>query len=206
MRRHHLPASGGRSPHRRHTITVAGRALGSIGVWMMAGEAHIVTVAVRESRRRLGIGERLLIATIELAREAGQDAVTLEVRKSNEGAQRLYEKYGFQRVGLRVRYYTDNNEDAVLITTPDLNSPSYTELFERLRRAAPGAEAGSVAVIRTLTRGQAVSRPQTLFLIGRKTRIGRELARCAWYMRSAHSIRSGVTRPCRASRPSRSSR
>ena len=101
----------------------------------MAGEAHIVTVAVRESRRRLGIGERLLIATIELAREAGQDAVTLEVRKSNEGAQRLYEKYGFQRVGLRVRYYTDNNEDAVLMTTPDLNSPSYTELFERLRRA-----------------------------------------------------------------------
>ena len=108
--------------------------LGFIGVWMMAGEAHIVTVAVRESRRRLGIGERLLIATIELAREAGQDVVTLEVRKSNEGAQQLYEKYGFQRVGLRVRYYTDNNEDAVLMTTPDLNSPSYTELFERLRR------------------------------------------------------------------------
>jgi ribosomal-protein-alanine N-acetyltransferase len=101
---------------------------------MMAGEAHIVTVAVRESHRRMGIGERLLVAVIELARQEGQDSVTLEVRKSNEGAQRLYEKYGFQRVGLRVRYYTDNNEDAVLMTTPDLSSPSYSELFERQRR------------------------------------------------------------------------
>ena len=109
------------------------RLLGFIGVWMMAGEAHIVTVAVREARRRMGLGERLLIACIELAIEAGQDLVTLEVRKSNEGAQRLYEKYGFQRVGLRVRYYTDNNEDAVLMTTPDLTTPSYGGLFERLR-------------------------------------------------------------------------
>ena len=109
------------------------RLLGFIGVWMMAGEAHIVTVAVREARRRMGLGERLLIACIELAIEAGQDLVTLEVRKSNEGAQRLYEKYGFQRVGLRVRYYTDNNEDAVLMTTPDLTTPAYVGLFERLR-------------------------------------------------------------------------
>jgi ribosomal-protein-alanine N-acetyltransferase len=107
--------------------------LGFIGVWMMAGEAHIVTVAVREARRRMGIGERLLIACIELAMDAGQELVTLEVRKSNEGAQRLYEKYGFQRVGLRVRYYTDNNEDAVLMTTPDLTTASYVGLFERLR-------------------------------------------------------------------------
>jgi ribosomal-protein-alanine N-acetyltransferase len=107
--------------------------LGFIGVWMMAGEAHIVTVAVREARRRMGLGERLLIACIELAMDSGQEVVTLEVRKSNDGAQRLYEKYGFQRVGLRVRYYTDNNEDAVLMTTPDLATPSYVELFDRLR-------------------------------------------------------------------------
>ena len=107
--------------------------LGFIGVWMMAGEAHIVTVAVREQYRRMGIGERLLIACVDMSLDTGQEVVTLEVRKSNEVARQLYEKYGFQRVGVRVRYYTDNNEDAVLMTTPDLSSPSFRALFARLR-------------------------------------------------------------------------
>jgi ribosomal-protein-alanine N-acetyltransferase len=109
------------------------RLLGFIGAWMMVDEAHIVTVAVRDAYRRMGIGERLLIACIELAEEHGQEAVTLEVRRSNEVAQRLYEKYGFDRIGLRVKYYTDNNEDAVLMATPGLGSPSYNERFARLR-------------------------------------------------------------------------
>jgi len=107
--------------------------LGFIGVWLMVGEAHIVTVAVRESYRRMGIGERLVIAATEVAQEYLQEVLTLEVRASNEAAQLLYEKYGFARVGLRKRYYTDNNEDAVLMTTPEINTPEYRELFERLR-------------------------------------------------------------------------
>jgi ribosomal-protein-alanine N-acetyltransferase len=107
--------------------------LGFIGVWLMAGEAHIVTVAVREHYRRMGIGERLLIAAVELAMEYDQEVVTLEVRASNEAAQRLYAKYGFARVGLRKRYYTDNNEDAVLMTTPDLATEGYRALFADLR-------------------------------------------------------------------------
>jgi ribosomal-protein-alanine N-acetyltransferase len=108
--------------------------LGFIGMWLMAGDAHIVTVAVREAYRRMGIGERLLIACMEVAMEADQEAVTLEVRKSNDVAQQLYAKYGFQRVGLRVRYYTDNNEDAVVMTTPDLRAMSYRAFFNDLRR------------------------------------------------------------------------
>lgn len=107
--------------------------LGFIGVWLMVGEAHVVTVAVREEYRRMGIGERLLIAAIDQAAEYDQEAVTLEVRASNEGAQLLYEKYGFARVGLRKRYYTDNNEDAVLMTTPDIGTPAYRALLEDLR-------------------------------------------------------------------------
>jgi ribosomal-protein-alanine N-acetyltransferase len=107
--------------------------LGFIGVWLMVGEAHVVTVAVREEYRRMGIGERLLISAIEQAAEYDQESVTLEVRASNEGAQLLYEKYGFRRVGLRKRYYTDNNEDAVLMTTPDLSTPAYGSLLEGLR-------------------------------------------------------------------------
>ncbi len=107
--------------------------LGFLGIWLMVGEAHIVTVAVRERVRRMGIGERLLIACIELAVDSDQEVVTLEVRKSNTAAQDLYIKYGFDRVGLRVRYYTDNQEDAVIMTTPDLTTPSYRRLFEGLR-------------------------------------------------------------------------
>jgi ribosomal-protein-alanine N-acetyltransferase len=108
--------------------------LGFIGVWLVIGEAHIVTVAVRERFRRLGIGERLLIAAVELAMEADEEAVTLEVRSSNEAAQQLYLKYGFARVGLRKRYYTDNHEDAVLMTTtPDLFSPQFRARFQDLR-------------------------------------------------------------------------
>jgi ribosomal-protein-alanine N-acetyltransferase len=107
--------------------------LGFIGVWLMVNEAHIVTVAVREECRRSGVGERLLIAATELAMDCDQEVVTLEVRASNEAAQLMYEKYGFDRVGLRKRYYTDNNEDAVLMTTPDLYLPAYRRLFDGLR-------------------------------------------------------------------------
>lgn len=107
--------------------------LGFIGVWLLVGEAHIVTVAVREAYRRMGIGERLLIACIELAQEYDQELITLEVRASNEGAQRLYEKYGFDRAGLRVRYYSDNHEDAVIMTTPPIGSREFRVRFETLK-------------------------------------------------------------------------
>lgn len=106
--------------------------LGFIGLWLVAGEAHVVTVAVRGTHRRAGIGERLLIAGIETAIEHGQEVVTLEVRASNETARRLYEKYGFEKVGIRRRYYTDNNEDAVMMTTPDIHRQEFTERFREL--------------------------------------------------------------------------
>lgn len=107
--------------------------LGFIGVWLMVGEAHIVTVAVRESHRRMGIGERLVLAALDIATDAGQDVATLEVRASNLAARRLYEKYDFVHVGLRKRYYSDNNEDAVIMTTPDLYAASYQARIADLR-------------------------------------------------------------------------
>ena len=112
--------------------------LGFVGVWLMVGEAHIVTVAVREQYRRMGIGERLLIASVELARDAEQEVVTLEVRASNDAAQLLYEKYGFAKVGLRKRYYTDDNEDAVIMTTPALRSAACEARFAQLRAVHQG--------------------------------------------------------------------
>ena len=107
----------------------AERVLGTIGVWFMMGEGHIVTVAVDPEYRRLGIGELLLIAGLEAALEAQQETVTLEYRISNVAARAMYEKYGFTQVGVRARYYTDNQEDAVLMTTPPLRSPEYRRLL-----------------------------------------------------------------------------
>jgi len=108
--------------------------VGFVGVWLMPDEAHIVTIAVRESHRGRGIGELLLIAAIELATLDDREVVTLEVRASNQAAQALYEKYGFRKVGVRHRYYSDNQEDAVIMTTDSIRSASYQALCQRLRQ------------------------------------------------------------------------
>jgi ribosomal-protein-alanine N-acetyltransferase len=110
------------------------RIIGFLGLWYMVDEAHIVTVAVREDARRRGVGEALVAAAIELARRRAAETVTLEVRVSNTGAQALYEKYGFTRVGRRRGYYTDNGEDALIMTTPPLTDPAYLDRLDALHR------------------------------------------------------------------------
>ncbi len=107
--------------------------MGFAGLWMLADEAHITNIAVREKHRRQGIGETLLIAIIELAIELGAKLISLEVRASNTDAQKLYAKYGFVRVGLRRGYYTDNREDAVLMSIEDAESAKAR--LESLKRA-----------------------------------------------------------------------
>jgi ribosomal-protein-alanine N-acetyltransferase len=107
--------------------------IGFIGVWMLPDEAHIVTVAVRDSHRRKGIGELLLISAIELAQAKEQALVTLECRVTNEPALALYEKYGFEQVGLRPRYYSDNHEDAYVLTVSSVLTERFQRLFDRLK-------------------------------------------------------------------------
>lgn len=108
--------------------------VGVAGFWIMVDEAHITTIAVRKAYQRQGIGEQLLISIIQMAAQMNAKVVTLEVRLSNVPAQELYKKYGFQRVGLRRAYYTDNGEDALLMTTEPLDSDSFHIQFERLKR------------------------------------------------------------------------
>jgi ribosomal-protein-alanine N-acetyltransferase len=107
--------------------------IGFVGVWLVVDEAHIVTIAVRDEYRRRGIGEMLLIASIELALMNERSAVTLECRVSNDAAIALYEKYGFQRLGIRPRYYSDNREDAVIMTVDRVDLPRYQALFRELK-------------------------------------------------------------------------
>jgi ribosomal-protein-alanine N-acetyltransferase len=109
------------------------------GIWMQYDEAHVSTVAVHPACRRQGIGERILVGLLDLALNAGAVEATLEVRVSNEAARALYEKYGFAVVGERRHYYSDNGEDALIMTTPQLGDPDWQLRLQALRGAL-GAE------------------------------------------------------------------
>lgn len=109
--------------------------VGYVGYWLMAGEAHISTIAVRPDLRGRALGELLLAYTVQDAAQRGSHVATLEVRVSNITAQQLYSKYGFEKVGLRKAYYSDNNEDAYIMTTPPLGSGQYQQKLERLETA-----------------------------------------------------------------------
>jgi len=112
---------------------IGGQIVGYCGMWLMAGEAHISTIAVRPEWRRRGIGELLLVAMLEQAVELGADLATLEVRVSNIAAQSLYQKYGFAKVGLRPHYYSDRGEDALVMSTRHLTSVAFQSGFQRLK-------------------------------------------------------------------------
>jgi ribosomal-protein-alanine N-acetyltransferase len=109
--------------------------VGFSGFWMMVGEAHIIAIGVRNGYRQLGIGEGLLIATIELAQTLNANVVTLEVRASNRIAQELYRKYGFQVVGRRLKYYSSDGEDAIIMTTDNIPSLPFQASLQQLKKA-----------------------------------------------------------------------
>jgi ribosomal-protein-alanine N-acetyltransferase len=113
------------------------------GMWLMVDEGHITTFAVHPTWRRQRIGERLLLAFLDLASDRGAHEATLEVRLSNLPARRLYEKFGFRPVGLRPRYYSDNGEDALIMTTEPLADAAMRERIARLRSAVDAAPAPS---------------------------------------------------------------
>jgi ribosomal-protein-alanine N-acetyltransferase len=109
--------------------------VGFAGIWMLADEAHVTNLAVRNEYRGRGIGELLLLATTDLANELKASFMTLEVRASNQVAQSLYSKYGFAQMGVRKGYYLDNREDAIIMSTDILSSPSFQEHIYQLREA-----------------------------------------------------------------------
>jgi ribosomal-protein-alanine N-acetyltransferase len=109
------------------------------GMWVMVDEAHITTFAVHPAWRRRRVGERLLVALLDLALARRAREATLEVRLSNLAARRLYEKYGFRPVGLRPRYYSDDGEDALIMTTEAFGDARFVDRLARLRLALDAA-------------------------------------------------------------------
>jgi [ribosomal protein S18]-alanine N-acetyltransferase len=91
------------------------RIAGYCGVWLVVDEAHITNVAVLPDYRGQGVGEALMQRIMDISKEVGARVMTLEVRVSNEAAKGLYRKMGFQDGGIRKRYYSDNQEDALVM-------------------------------------------------------------------------------------------
>ena len=114
-------------------LRVADEVVAYGGLWLMVDEAHVTTFAVLPAWRRHGLGSRLLLALIELAADMGASVATLEVRLSNAGARQLYERFGFRPVGVRPRYYSDNGEDALIMTTDELAGRGMRARLESLR-------------------------------------------------------------------------
>ncbi|MCF6461246.1 ribosomal protein S18-alanine N-acetyltransferase [Clostridium sp. Cult3] len=96
-------------------VEVEGRVVGYGGIWLIIDEGHITNIAVDKEYRGLGLGNKLLEGLIQLCIDRDIKAITLEVRKSNEIAKGLYKKYGFKEYGVRPGYYTNNNEDAIIM-------------------------------------------------------------------------------------------
>lgn len=88
---------------------------GYCGVWLIVDEAHITNIALLPKYRGMKLGEALLRKVMDVAREKGAKTMTLEVRVTNDIAQSLYRKLGFQNGGIRKNYYTDNQEDALVM-------------------------------------------------------------------------------------------
>ncbi|MBP3348706.1 MAG: ribosomal protein S18-alanine N-acetyltransferase [Clostridia bacterium] len=86
------------------------------GMQVIFDEAHIMNIAVLPSHRRQGLASDLLKLMIDEARARKAVIMFLEVRASNVPAQTLYKKFGFEPMGVRKQYYSDNNEDAVIMT------------------------------------------------------------------------------------------
>jgi ribosomal-protein-alanine N-acetyltransferase len=103
------------------------------GLWHMVNEAHITTIAAHPDYRGRGVGELMLSSLIGVAYTVHARYVTLEVRVSNYVAQNLYRKYGFTQTGVRRRYYSDNHEDAFVMSTENITSDTYRERYAELR-------------------------------------------------------------------------
>ena len=122
----------------RYLVARAGDAVvGFAGVWLMVDDAHVTTFGVHPDWRRQGIGRQLMLNLAELSIAIGARRMTLEVRPSNAAAHALYRSFGFEVAGRRHRYYTDDGEDALVMTTPELSSRPMRELLaaERTRLA-----------------------------------------------------------------------
>ena len=105
------------------------------GLWVILEDSHITTIAVSPELRGKRYGEQMLVHLIDQAVERAASWLTLEVRESNDVAQALYKKYGFTTVSTRRGYYSDNNENALVMWAGNLKGELYTNRLFSLKAA-----------------------------------------------------------------------
>lgn len=117
---------------------VGGATVAYCGLMLTGEEAHVTTIAVAPEWQRAKVGTRLMAHMAHVARERGARQLSLEVRVGNTGAQALYHRFGFQPAGIRKNYYTETNEDALVMWAPDIDSPEYERRLAALEAELDG--------------------------------------------------------------------
>lgn len=112
----------------------AGVVCGYGGITVVGEDAHLVTLAVAPAHQERGLGSRLMLRLIGEASARNIRHLALEVRESNQAAQELYQKFGFERAGLRKGYY--RTEDAVIMWAVDIDSADYRNRLDHIGRTA----------------------------------------------------------------------
>jgi len=119
--------------NRRYLVALddAGMLLGYCGLLLIEGDAHITTIAVAPRSRGHQLGTRLMLRMVEEAVRVDTKHLTLEVRISNDTAQNLYNRFGFEPVGRRKNYYKD--EDALVMWATDIDTDEYQARVTAIR-------------------------------------------------------------------------
>jgi len=110
-----------------------GRVVAYGGIWVILEDSHVTTIAVHPDMRGQRLGEELLVHLLDEAIARGASWITLEVRETNDVAQKLYRKYGFTVVSTRRGYYSDNNESALVMWAGNLRGTLYANRLAALK-------------------------------------------------------------------------
>jgi ribosomal-protein-alanine N-acetyltransferase len=124
--RHYLVAESG------------GAVVGHAGIMYVANEGHVTTVAVDPHWQGRRVATRLMSALCHHARDRGTSALTLEVRVSNERAIALYRRFGFAPTGVRKNYYSETNEDALIMWAHDIKQPAFAARLQAIDEETDG--------------------------------------------------------------------
>jgi ribosomal-protein-alanine N-acetyltransferase len=117
---------------------VGGEVVGYAGLMVTGSDGHITTVAVDPDWQRNGIGTRLMLGLSTAAAQRGCTGLTLEVRVTNTGAQDLYRAFGFAPAGVRKNYYTETNEDAIVMWAHDIDLAVHRQRLDTIAARVPG--------------------------------------------------------------------
>ncbi len=110
------------------------KAVGYMGVWRIFDEAHVTNLAVHPDFQGKGLAHLLIISALDMCYEDKIKYVTLEVRKSNERAKKIYEGFGFKSLGVRKKYYQDNGEDAIIMWTENIFTEKYKQIYNENKK------------------------------------------------------------------------